>query len=114
MLKTVLPDVRVPDVDYFFDTSVAYFNGQIIAGQRNGKLAIMNEELETAEILNKPQNGFFEIDDVPRSVSANGAYLACCDDHGGVFYYTRNSDMEPMVSSISVLSRLSFILGLYS
>ena len=100
-MKTIFSD---PNVHYFVDTPVACFNGQVIAHERNGKLAIMNEELKTIEIFIKPQNGSFEKDDVPRSISANGAFVAICDDHGGVFHYTRNTDMEPMVSSTSVLS----------
>ena len=104
LLKTMLTR---QNAGYRFYTPVAYFNGQVVA-ERNGTSAIMNEELEIIKILNKPQTGSLE------TISANGAFLAICDDQGGVFCYTRNSDMEPMVSSISVLSSLNFILVLYS
>ena len=69
---------------------VGYFNGQIVAAVRNGKLTIMNESLRVIKEFAGSSSG------IP-SLCGNSTYLALCNRDNYVRYYKRNEDMESKV-----------------
>ena len=74
------------------EVHVGYFNGQVVAAVRNGKLTIMNERL----VIMKEFAGTTR--DI-RSLCGNATYLAICDLGGFVRYYKKNSSVHSYYTS---------------
>ena len=105
MLKKEYVD---PDADMGFPVRVAYCNDQIVIGEDNEKLTIMNEDLEVTKILSVSP-------DVPESICGNATFLAMGDSKGVVRYYNRSSDVEPMVNLfLNLFLCRNYILDLLS
>lgn len=75
---------------------VAYFNGQIVAAAKNGKLTIMNEDLETLKEIPGTR-------EQPLCITGNATYLVMSDWGGFVRYYKRNSNEQSKVFFSSLL-----------
>ena len=74
-----------------FPVTVAYFNGRVVAAGANGKLTILNEDLEVVAVRTGTEV-------TPRSISANSNYLAMSDDDGVIRYYKIHTGENPKVS----------------
>ena len=73
---------------------VGYINGEIVVATQNGKLTILNENLDikkefTAGAITKLDN--------PQSLSGNETFIAFGNFAGVVRYYKRNGDKNPTV-----------------
>ena len=80
---------------------VGYFNGQIVAAVRNGKLTIMNESLGIIK-------EFVGTSSQILSVCGNATYLAISDFAGCVRYY--NTDFGESKVIVLNLQSLKFII----
>ena len=69
--------------------TVGYFNGQIVAAAKTGKVAVMDENLEVIKELG-------EITDSATTICGNSTYLALCVNRF-VLYCKINGDMQPKV-----------------
>ena len=69
--------------------TVGYFNGQIIAAARTGKVTVMDENLGVIKELG-------EITDSSTTICGNSTYLAFCINRF-VLYYKINGNMQPKV-----------------
>ena len=83
---------------------VGYFNGQIVAAARNGKVTIMNEYFGIV----KEFAGSTTSTEI-RSVCGNSNYFAICDSSGSVQYYKRDFDVEPKVIFLNFQSFKTYL-----
>ena len=73
---------------------VGFINGEIVVATANGKLTIMNENLDTKKEFTA--GAITEISD-PWSLAGNEMFIAVGNFGGVVRYYERNGDKNPMV-----------------
>ena len=75
---------------------VRYINGEIISAAENGKLTILNRELETLKTLKTHIGPTGSI----RTLTANNKYIVSGNINGVVRYYNRNGDGLPANVSV--------------
>ena len=71
---------------------VQFINGEIVMASSNGKLRILNENLNIKKLFTA---GKVTRNSVPMSLTGNEKYLASGNYGGVVRYYRRKSDAEP-------------------
>ena len=84
--------VVYPTVENGVLTTVAYVNGQVIVGEENGNMRIMDEDLKTIKILTGSLH-------LPRSEMSNSQN---CQILENVSYSTKLTVAEPMVSTLRI------------
>ena len=73
---------------------VGYINGEIVVATKNGKLTILNENLDIKKEFTA--GAITKLDD-PQSLSGNETFIAFGNFDGVVRYYKRNGDKNPTV-----------------
>ena len=73
---------------------VGFINGEIVVATANGKLTIMNENLD---IKKEFTAGTITGIEDPQSLSGNKTFIAVGNRAGVVRYYERNGDKNPLV-----------------
>lgn len=71
---------------------VRFINGEIVSAARNGKLTVLNEELEVLKTFR------YETERSILTLTGNEKYIAYGDYNGTVRYYNRIDDTAPRVS----------------
>ena len=70
---------------------VRFINGEIISAAKNGKLTVLNKELEVLKIFHGTRSTI-------RTLARNNKYIAFGDDSGDVRFYSRTGGVIPKVS----------------
>ena len=74
-----------------FSVMVAVLNNRVVAAAMQGKLSVLDENLEVLKI-------FGDVDKQPMALHGNEEYLCLGDYRGNVYYYNVYHDKHPKVS----------------